>query len=511
MLWAYRNVPGFAALFEWVYRIIAAHRSFFYHLTVFFWGKHPEPASYQIVTRWFLMSLGAIYFIAFMSLEVQITGLIGVRGILPAAAFLNAVGQNYSGIAWLRVPTIFWLGSSNVLLQMACIAGAIAGFAIILGVARRIALAIAFILYLSLVSIGQAFLSFQWDFLLLECGFLAIFLLPVLPRVWLFRWLLFRLMLLSGAVKLLSGDATWRNLTALEYHYQTQPLPAPLAWYFHELPPDFQKASVVFVFCVELLIPFLMFAPRRVRFFAGAMTTMLQTLIFITGNYAFFNLVTVALCLFLYDDAVLRRFRRKARTEPRSSVQPTVVQRSVTAVLFTCIMLASCFELMETFGRRIPQPAAKVLSSIAPFGIVNTYGLFAVMTTTRLEIIVEGSNDGQTWLDYRFKYKPGDLDRAPRWVQPHQPRLDWQMWFAALGSYQGNPWFVNFMVRLLEGSPDVLALLAANPFPAAPPRYIRAQVYEYNFTNMAEHRATGNRWRRELKGNYFPVASVKQR
>jgi hypothetical protein len=174
-------------------------------------------------------------------------------------------------------------------------------------------------------------------------------------------------------------------------------------------------------------------------------------------------------------------------------------------------MLASCFELMGTFAGRIPRPAAALLSTIAPLGIVNTYGLFAVMTTARLEIVVEGSNDGQTWLDYRFKYKPGDLDRAPRWVQPHQPRLDWQMWFAALGGYQANPWFVNFIVRLLEGSPDVLALLATNPFPSAPPRYVRAQVYDYKFTNMAEHRTTGNWWRRELKGNYFPPASLKQR
>jgi lipase maturation factor 1 len=507
MLWAYCHVPGFAALAGWAYRIVAAHRSFFYHVTVFLWGKNLEPASYRIATSWFLISLGAIYFSAFMSLEVQIAGLIGARGILPAAGFLNAVRQNYHGVAWLRVPTLFWLGSSNLVLQLACVAGAVAGFAIMLGVGRRIALAIAFILYLSLVSVGQDFLSFQWDFLLLECGFLAIFLLPVFPRVWLFRWLLFRLMFLSGAVKLLSGDPVWRNLTALQYHYQTQPLPTPFAWYFHQLPADFQKASVVFVFFVELLIPFLMFAPRRVRFFAGAMTVMLQLLIFITGNYAFFNLLTLALCLFLYDDAILRRFRRKAPAEPRS----TVFQRSVTAVLFTFIMLASCFELIGTFARRIPHPATTLLSAIGPFGVVNTYGLFAVMTTSRLEISVEGSNDGQTWLPYRFKYKPGDLDRAPRWVQPHQPRLDWQMWFAALGSYQANPWFVNFMLRLLEGSPDVHALLAVNPFPSAPPGYIRAQVYDYKFTNMAEHRATGNWWRRELKSIYFPPASLKPR
>jgi len=181
----------------------------------------------------------------------------------------------------------------------------------------------------------------------------------------------------------------------------------------------------------------------------------------------------------------------------------------VTAGLVAFIMLVSGFELMEIFAGTMPRPAAYALSWIAPFGVVNTYGLFAVMTTSRAEIIVEGSNDGQTWLAYDFKYKPGDLRLPPAWVQPHQPRLDWQMWFAALGNYQGNRWFVNFMLRLLEGSPDVLALVATNPFPSTPPRYIRAQVYDYKFTSFAERRSSGAWWRRELKGEYFPVVSLK--
>ncbi len=507
MLWAYQSIPGFAVVTEWLYRRVAGHRSFFYYMTVLLWGTHVEPARYEIATRWFLKCLGAIYLIAFLSLEVQITGLAGARGILPAASFLNTIRQNYGGAPWWRLPTIFWLGAGDAILRLVCVAGAIVAVVIILGFAQRVALAIAFVLYLSLVHIGQTFLGFQWDYLLLEAGFLAIFLIPLFGRVWLFRWLLFRLMFLSGTAKLLSGDPTWRNLMALRYHYETQPLPTPFAWYFHQLPPDFQKLSVIFMFFVELVAPFLLFAPRRIRFFAASMTILLEFLIFITGNYTFFNLLSVAFCLLLFDDAALRRFTRARETTWRA----TAFQRSVTAVLATFIILASGFQLEEIFTGTMPEPAANALGRIAPFGVVNTYGLFAVMTTSRPEIVVEGSNDGQSWLAYDFKYKPGDLKRAPIWVQPHQPRLDWQMWFAALGNYQTNPWFVNFMLRLLEGSPDVLALMAKNPFPSAPPRYIRAQVYDYQFTSFAERRSTGAWWRRELKGEYFPVVSLKGR
>lgn len=507
MLGAYKNVPGFAVVAEWLYRRVAENRSFFYHVTVLFCGRQVEPASYEIATSWFLRSLGAIYLIAFASLGVQITGLVGARGILPVAAYLDAIRQNYGGALWWRVPTVFWLNASDFMLRLVCAVGAIAAVVIILGFARRAALAVAFVLYLSLVHVGQTFLGYQWDYLLLEAGFLAIFLIPTLPRIWLFRWLLFRLMFLSGAAKLLSGDPNWRNLTALQYHYATQPLPTRLAWYFHQFPADFQKLSAIFMFFVELIVPFLLFAPRRVRFFAASMTILLEVLIFITGNYTFFNLLAIALCLLLFDDAALRRFARPHET----TRMVTRFQRAMAAGLAAFVILTSGFQLLEIFTGTIPQPAASALSWIAPMGVVNTYGLFAVMTTSRPEIIVEGSNDGQTWLAYDFRYKPGDLKRPPAWVQPHQPRLDWQMWFAPLGSYQSDRWFVNFMLRLLEGSPDVLALLARNPFPSAPPRYIRAQVYDYTFTTFAERRANGVWWRRELKGEYFPVVSLKQK
>jgi predicted DCC family thiol-disulfide oxidoreductase YuxK len=508
IFWAYQHIPGFAPTAEWFYRLVAAHRSFFYKVTVLLWGKRLEPSRYEITTRWFLRWLGVIYLIAFLSLEGQITGLVGSRGILPVSRFLEAVRAGYGAAPWLRVPTVFWLGSSDAVLKLVCFAGAIASVAVVIGVVRRFALTAAFVLYLALVSIGQAFLSFQWDFLLLEAGFLAIFLLPVFNRVWLLRWLLFRLMFLSGTAKLLSHDPTWRNLTALEFHYETQPLPTLAGWYFHHFPAGFQKASVVFMFFVELVVPFLMFAPRRIRFFAAAMTVALEAIIFLTGNYTFFNLLATALCLSLCDDALLRRF---ARSKPGGTrAPPARFQRGVTAGLSVFILLASGFELLEIFSGTMPRTAAVALNWIAPFGVVNTYGLFAVMTTARPEIIVEGSNDGQTWLEYGFKYKPDDLKRAPVWVQPYQPRLDWQMWFAALANYQSQRWFVNFMVRLLEGSPDVLALLKVNPFLSSPPQYVRARLYDYKFTTFAERRATRQWWRRELQGEYFPVVSLKR-
>lgn len=502
LLWAYEHVPGFAAVSEWGYRRIAAHRSFCYHATIWLWGKYPEPASYEIAVRWFFRALGLIYLIAFLSLEVQIRGLIGARGILPAQRFLAVVRGTYGLSSWLHLPTIFLFGANEAMLRAACIAGAIASLAIILGFARRAALVAAYILYLSLVHASQTFLSFQWDYLLLESGFLAIFLRPVLLRVWLFRWLLFRLMLLSGAAKLLSHDPNWRNLTALSYHYETQPLPTVFSWYFDQFPMWFQKFSCAFMFFVEVAVPFLFFTPRRVRFFAAAMTILLQALVFITGNYTFFNLLTVALCLLLLDDAVFRQ-------APVRRVAASVLQRTISVGLVVFIVGASGFQLLEQFSGTIPDAAATALGAIAPFGVVNTYGLFAVMTTSRPEIVMEGSNDGQTWLEYGFKYKPGDLRRAPVWVQPHQPRLDWQMWFAALDNYRDEPWFVNLAVRLLEGSPDVLGLLAHNPFPSAPPRYIRARLYDYQFTTFSERHATGNWWKRELKGEYLPAVSLR--
>jgi hypothetical protein len=443
------------------------------------------------VIRTFLRVLGAIYFTAFTSLGVQASGLIGSNGILPYAPYLSSVRQALGRAAFWNVPTIFWLNSSDAALAAAWIIGAMCAVAALAGYRQRTALAVCLLLWLSLCTVGQDFLSFQWDTLLLEAGFLAVFLDDSPVRIWLFRWLIFRLLVFSGLGKLLSGDPTWRNLTALSYHYQTQPLPTPLAWYLHQLPFSFQRLSTAFTLAAEVLVPLLFFAPRRWRHAGAWIAIALQLLILLSGNYTFFNFLTIALCLFLFMEP-----KRGPRTRAHAAV-------SVVLVCF--IGAASGLLFLELFGVGLPPGGAALLHLTARLEIVNYYGLFTVMSTERPEIIVEGSDDGDNWRAYEFRYKPGNLLRAPPIVEPHQPRLDWQMWFAALGSYQQNRWFVNFMTRLLEGQPAVLRLLAYNPFPKTPPKYIRARVFLYEFTRLGEK----GWWRREDRGLYFPVVSLK--
>ena len=513
MLWAYDHIPGAEAIAEASYRVVARNRSFGYWVTKWLWGIPVEPPAYRLSSWLFLRLLGAIYFIAFASFGVQAAGLIGSGGILPVAQFLPAVRQYLGASSYWSAPTLLWFSTSDAFLRTVWLAGAGLSLAVFAGLNWRWLRVAMFVLYLSLVTAGQVFMGYQWDALLLEAGFLAIFLGSSPLVTWLFRWLLFRLMFLSGAVKLLSGDVSWRSFAALPAHYETQPLPTLLAWYFYQLPGWFQHFSVGFVFFVELVVPFLIFAPRRVRFFAAGCITFLQTLIFLTGNYAFFNILTVALCLLLLDDKLLRRILPRAATtrinHGGTHQRWPLFHKAICRALVTLVLFVSVYQLLETFTHADWGPADLAVRAVGPFQIVNTYGLFAVMTTSRPEIMVEGSNDGTTWLPYEFKYKPCGLARPPVWVQPHQPRLDWQMWFAALGDYRSDPWTVQLMVKLLQGSPEVLHLFANNPFPGSPPRYVRAMVYDYRFTTPAERRATGDWWQREWKGEYLPVLSLK--
>ena len=514
LLWLYQRLWGFAALSQWVYRFVAAHRSLFYHPTRFLYGQQPQPPQYRLVCSLFLRVLGVIYLIAFISFGVQVLGLIGSEGILPAGEFLDRVHQSLGFDSYRLVPTLFWFSSSNAALMAVVAAGGVLSMLLILGFMPRLWPAPLFILYLSLVSAGQVFMAFQWDSLLLEVGFLAIFLaLPGPAIVFLFRALLFRFMLLSGAVKLLSGDPTWRSLTALNFHYETQPLPLFTSWYLHQLPEWFQKASVVMVLSVELAVPFLIFAPRRMRLFAAACIAGLNLVFFFTGNFNFFNLLVLGLCLFLLDDAAVRRwlpgritglFRLTQIRERRLPLR-----NGVLALLAVFVLYVGVFQMVRTFSGSVPGPAATLMRWVQPFRVVNSYGLFANMTTSRPEIRVQGSNDGETWSDYEFKYKPGDLSRMPRWAQPHQPRLDWQMWFAALGTYQQNPWFISFAERLLQGSPAVLRLLDHNPFPEEPPRFVRAELYEYSFTDFSTKGGDGTWWESEYLGLYLPPVSLR--
>lgn len=523
-LWIYRHVPGAAAVTEALYRFVAAHRNAGYRVTRALWGRQVEPPAYTIATSLFARAIALVYLIAFASFGWQVRGLIGAQGIQPVTEFFAEVMRQYGPSGFWQAPTIFWWVHSDLGIEMIVWGGAIIAAVAAIGrpntSGQRAALVVLFLYYLSIVNGGQIFMTYQWDFLLLEAGFLTLFLKPVWTRVWLFRWLLFRLMFESGAVKLTSHDLSWRNLTALAVHYETQPLPTPIAWYLFQAPLWFQKASTLFVFAIELVLPFLIFGPRRLKQIAAFGILALQTMIVLTGNYTFFNWLAIFLCFFLLDDAFFKRFRLWRNATPSAAAKTLTrrggaainirANRYVSASLLVFVLILSLTELAGVLGLPVPTPLGDAVVRLAPFGFVNQYGLFANMTTTRPEISIEGSDDEIEWRPYVFRYKPGPLNRAPGWAEPGQPRLDWQMWFAALGNYRENPWLVRFMVRLLDGSPPVLQLLEQNPFAAKPPKYVRAMIYDYRFTTFEERRRTGDWWKRELKGAYFPPVSLRK-
>jgi predicted DCC family thiol-disulfide oxidoreductase YuxK len=541
LAWSYDHVPGFAAISETAYKFIARHRGLGSTFTRLLWGKDVRPPTYFWARRWFLRALGLTYLIAFISLWVQVDGLVGSNGVSPLNQFLREVYERFGPRAYSLLPTLCWFDSSNGFLHFLCGGGVVLSLLLILGIAPALSLVVLFVFYLSLTIAGQTFLSFQWDILLLEIGFLSIFLAPwrLWPRelMWLLRppnaatpvsrpalfllkFLLFKLMLMSGMVKLTSGDDCWWNLTALDYHYWSQPLPTVFAWWADKSPEWFKHFSVAFCLVVEIIVPFFIWAPRRPRLIAAGLMVFLQIVIAVTGNYCFFNLLTIALCLLLIDDSVARALRAAPhkRTKNVSAafrtaepLQDRLCSYAAIAVVIVTFPI-NAWLIFSAFKPHLewPRPLIAIYGRLEPFRIVNGYGLFRVMTKERGEIVIEGSADGIEWLPYEFKWKPGDVMRAPGWCAPHQPRLDWQMWFAALGSYRENPWFGRLIVRLLHGSQDVRQLLAKDPFPHESPRYIRAMFYRYRFTTSRERRETGAWWKREELREYLPSVSLAQ-
>ncbi|HVM94755.1 MAG TPA: lipase maturation factor family protein [Candidatus Acidoferrales bacterium] len=485
-----------------------------------------------LTRRFFLSALAIVYGVAFVSLWVQVDGLIGSQGILPAQQLIDA-GAQLGKERWLRLPTLAWfVGASDPVLHGACALGTALSVLLMIGIAPMWTAAGAWLLYLSLYTICRDFLGFQWDILLLEAGFLAIFYAPpwvlspgskawsaepARPILWLLRLLVAKLMFLSGVVKLSGGDSTWRNLTALTYHYETTCLPTWTGWYMHQMPLWFHQISAVGMFVVELIAPLGVFGPRPLRLFAAVAFTALMLFIGATGNYGFFNLLAIVLCLPLLDDRIFSRLLRPlTRRLPESRSRPFGTKPSRGWPLLLTVPLAGILVVLNTvpLARALrlaipwPTPIVRLYQLQAPLQIVNSYGLFARMTTERPEIIVEGSDDGQNWKAYEFRWKPGDVKRRPRFVQPHMPRLDWQMWFAALGSYETSRWFLPFCVRLLQGSRPVLDLLQSNPFADRPPRYLRATLYDYRFTDREQRRSTGAWWRRQRLRAYIPVLEL---
>ena len=523
-LWAYEKVPGFALISEWAYRQVANNRELFSFLTRWVWGTVLGRPTWHLTRRLFIVILGLVYFIAFTSFGNQIEGLIGKEGILPAQNFLQQVESQMGAERVWKLPTLFWLEAGDGFLKFICMAGAAISLLVAAGIAPALGLFLLWLFYLSLFNVGQQFLGFQWDTLLLEAGFLAIFLAPLKwrprlaieppPSPWvllLFKFLLFRVIFTSGWVKLASGDPTWKDLSALLYHYDTQPLPTWIGWYVHQLPQGFQEYSVIAVLIIQLGVPFLIFGPGRIRYVAASILIFFQLLILLTGNYCFFNILTIAFCILLFDDALLRKCipGKWQMMKTRNRIpewKKWFVEGMGQGVLAISVLLY--FVPLFISPVKYPSVFISMVNTIRPFHIVNQYGLFAVMTTSRPEIFIKGSNDGQEWKTYELKWKPGKLSKAPAFVAPHQPRLDWQMWFAALSNYERNPWLIQFMTRLLEGSPPVLDLLASNPFPEKPPKYIQAVVYDYWFADTETKEKTGNWWQREYKEPYTPVLQL---
>jgi hypothetical protein len=521
---AYRFVPGFAALAESGYRLVASHRPLASRLLDLLVGDLVGPPRFRLTRFMFLRLLALTYLAAFLSLGVQVHGLVGEHGLLPAREFLDAVHTARGGIAFWLVPTLGWLGAGDTALSILGYGGAAAAVLALLGFAPGPLFLVCWAFYLSLVHLGQDFLYFQWDILLVETGFIALLLAPwahLRPRwpadepppapavIWLLRLLLFKLMFGSGVTKLTGVDPAWRDLTALAYHYWTQPIPTPLAWYANRLPLAFQKLSCALMFVVELALPFLVFAPRRPRRVALWGFGGLQLLIAATGNYGFFNMLAIVLCVPLLDDhawpAALRA-RLRGGDSRRHAIAGASEGRGSRGRLLVAagaglLALLSIPPLVESFNpvgvARPLRPLWRLSALTSPFFLSNSYGLFRTMSTRRPEIQIETSADGEAWREVAFRYKPGDPARAPRFFAPHMPRLDWQMWFAALeaealppdpaatAAWRGREdvWLERLVVALLRGERPVLDLLAPGQLEGAPPRYVRLVLWQYRFSD----------------------------
>ena len=458
---------------------------------------------------WFLARLtGLSYFFAFLSLFPQIPGLIGPNGILPAETLLSRATQVLGSDAPWALPSLGWtFGTSNFALHLIALLGIVGSLLLLTGFLRPFGAILSWLGWLSFVNIGQDFLSFQWDTLLLEVGFLLIFLEkpglrprppgpdtpPLLIRLAL-TFLLFRLMFSSGIVKILSGDPTWSDLSAMTYHFFTQPIPNPLSWFIHQLPHPLLHLSTLFTFVIELLLPFaLLFPQPKVRLTASLGFLSLMLLIALTGNYAFFNLLTIGLCLALIENRYLSYW-----LQPKTVPLPwTPVPWRHLASLAALLQLSLAVPILLSTLQLLPRASQSTWqNSFAPWHLTSGYGLFAVMTTRRPELTLERSSNGLDWQPILFSDKAGPADRLPPQIAPFQPRLDWQMWFAALSAERGQlpGWFSPFLKKLQKGEAEVWNLLPSQPHSSGND-YLRLRLDQYHFTTPSERSSTGNWWR----------------
>ena len=453
--------------------------------------------------------LALVYLIAFVAVIHQFKPLLGESGLLPVPQFIQQVPfvDSPSIFYWFPQDRAFdlfgWIGIALALF-------ALSGYSEKLGnLASAGTWGALWVIYLSYVNVGQTFYGFGWETLLLEAGFLAIFLgsektTPPFLVILLFQWLLFRLMFGAGLIKI-RGDSCWRDLTCLKYHYETQPMPNPFSWYFHWFPEWMGRVGVLFNHFVELIVPLAYFAPAPVSGVAGLITLFFHGWLFASGNFAFLGFLTMVLSLSTLNDGWLRHVLPLRRP---ALALPTVSHLSISVALTAIVAWLSYYPVQNMLSSRQAMNA-----SFEPIHLVNTYGAFGTITRPRYEVIVEGTDENTLtpntrWREYEFIGKPGDVNRIPPQVAPYHLRLDWLMWFAAFSSPGEHPWFISLMGKLLEGDKPVLGLLRVNPFPDAPPKFVRALLYEYDFANPEEHSRTGAIWDRKLVSLYFPEVSL---
>jgi hypothetical protein len=479
-----------------------------------------KPSTYWITRFLILRLLGLVYLVAFLAFVNQAIPLLGHDGLLPADAFVHRALEKL-GSPWKcfwELPSLFWFGISDARMLFLGWIGVALSALLMAGFANGVTLFVLWAIYLSITHVGQLFYGYGWENQLTETGFLAIFLVPLLdprpfPRrppptvvIWLFRWLTFRLMLGAGLIKM-RGDPCWRNLTCLDFHFLTQPIPNPLSARFHLAPPWVHRVGVAFNHLVEVVCPFFVFGPRLARHIAGGLMLLFQITLIFSGNLSFLNYLTIVPILACFDDQLLSRLLPARVTRvlagyPREE-QPALSQRIAAGALAGAVGILSV------------APIANLLSSEQvmntahdPFELVNSYGAFGSVGKERHEIILEGTRDEELgehteWRPYEFKCKPGDPNRRPCVLSPYHLRVDWQIWFAAMEEPEENPWAIHLIWKLLHGDAGALSLLAGNPFPEGPPTYIRAQLYDYQFAPPGD-KAT---WRRTLRGDWLPALS----
>ena len=484
----------------------------------------PSATSYWLTRFVILRMLGLIYAVAFLVAVNQLVPLIGTDGLLPLSHYLERVSAAFgsSGAGFRRLPSVFWYWHSDTALLTVAWAGFMLSCIVAAGYANAILLAVLWAFYLSIVHVGQEWYGYGWEIQLAETGFLSIFLCPLLdlrpfpriapplPVLILFRWLICRIMLGSGLIKF-RGDEIWRNGTALYHHFETQPIPGPLSRWFHFLPHAALKMGVWLNWLAEIAAPLFVFGPRIARHIAGVVIILFQVNIILSGNLSFLNWLTIIPALACFDDGfwskiLPRVLVRKAEAAAARAV--TSKPMSVTAWIVTAVVALLSIQP----ALNLLSPGQVMNSSYDPLALVNTYGAFGTVGQERLNVVFEGTADEYpdnkaNWKPYIYKGLPVVLNKQPPQIAPYQLRLDWQMWFAAMSSPNEYPWTLHLVWKLLHNNPGAVSLFAGNPFPAKPPRFIRAVLYRYTFARPGN--AGGLWWNRERVGEWIPALSVE--